>query len=46
MKINYLNTYRLALNTNKEIKEALIFSEELFEKVCKILDIDKKEVMK
>ena len=33
------------LPPKEEIKEALIFSEELFEKVCKILDIDKKEVM-
>ena len=45
MRINYLNTYRLVLNTNKEIKEFLDFAEKLFDKVCGILDIDKKEVM-
>ena len=34
------------LPPKEEIKEALIFSEELFGKVCGILEIDKKEVMK
>ena len=32
------------LPPKEEIKEALAFSEELFEKVCDILKIDKKEV--
>ena len=28
----------------EEIKEVLVFAEELFNKVCDILDIDKKEL--
>ena len=34
------------LPSREEIKEVLDFAEKLFDKVCKILDIDKKEVMK
>lgn len=39
----YPNPY-YSLPSKEEIKEILDFTEELFEKVCNILDIDKKEV--
>jgi len=35
-----------ALPPRKEIKEVLDFAEDLFEKVCRILDIDKQKVGK
>ena len=39
-------TFDRILPSKEEIKEALDFTEKLFDKVCKILDVDKKEVMK
>ena len=33
------------LPSRDEIKEALIFTQDLFDKVCSILDIDKKELI-
>jgi len=38
--------YDRQLPSKDEIKEVLDFTEELFTKVCKILDIDKREVMR
>ena len=35
-----------SLPTRTEIKEVMVFAQELFNKVCKILNIDKLEVMK
>jgi len=34
------------LPARNEIKEALNFAEELFDRVCDILDIDKSEIMR
>jgi len=38
--------YHERINNGDGIKEVLDFTEELFDKVCEILDIDKNEVMK
>ena len=40
----YLTLKADLLPSKEEIKEALAFSEELFEKVCDILKIDTKEI--
>jgi len=38
--------YNRAMPPREEIKEVLKFTENLFEDVCKILDIDKQELIK
>ena len=45
IKVRYPTPHK-KMPKQEEIKEVLDFTEKLFEKVCKILDIDKKEVMK
>ena len=38
--------YDRAMPPREEIKEVLKFTKELFDRVCEILDVDKKEVIK
>ncbi len=45
IKVRYPTPYK-KMPKQEEIKEVLDFTEELFDKVCGILEIDKKEVMK
>jgi hypothetical protein len=40
------SAFNRLLPARDEIKEVMDFTQELFSKVCKILDVDKQEVMK